>query len=236
MIKATLIARTEFNDEIAAEITGGWETDANGGEALAEFAGRACYQSWEKPNPETASNAAYLANIIKRHHLSVLEHAVATFYLTGVSRAFTHELIRHRHFSYGELSQRYVDVMEAPFISPPAILNDDTDAFGIMAEAGILAKIAYKKLTERLMLQGNSRKQAREAARAVLPNMTETRIVVTGNMRAWREFLAKRPTLEADAEMCRSAVELGKQLKHYFPNFFADMFIEPGDRETIIFV
>lgn len=236
MIKVTLIGRTDFNEDIAAEVTGGWETDAIGGEALAEFVGRACYQSWSKPNPETASNAAYLANIIAKHHFSVLEHAIATFYLTGVSRSFTHELIRHRHFSYGELSQRYVDVMDAPFISPPAILPDDTDAFGIMAEAGILAKIAYKKLTERLTLQGQSRKQAREAARAVLPNMTETRMVVTGNIRAWREFLDKRATLEADAEMCRSAVEIGKQLKHYFPNFFADMVIVLGERETIEFV
>ena len=85
-----------------------WSTDADGGEALAEFAGRACYQSWSKPNPRTATNAGYLRHILEVGHLSVLEHGSVTFYLTGVSRSLTHELIRHRHFSYSQLSQRYV--------------------------------------------------------------------------------------------------------------------------------
>src|SRR5262245_62842939 len=85
-----------------------WSTDADGGEALAEFAGRACYQSWSKPNPATATNATYLAHILEVGHLSVLEHGTATFYLTGVSRSLSHEFVRHRHFSYSQLSQRYV--------------------------------------------------------------------------------------------------------------------------------
>src|SRR3954454_13546884 len=77
-----------------------WDTDAEGGEALAEFAGRACYQSWSKPNPSTSTNAGYLRHILEVGHLSVLEHGSVTFYLTGISRSLTHELIRHRHFSY----------------------------------------------------------------------------------------------------------------------------------------
>ena len=52
-----------------------WETDADGGQALAEFAGRACYQSWDKPNPATATNQGYLRHILEVGHLSVLEHA-----------------------------------------------------------------------------------------------------------------------------------------------------------------
>ena len=77
-----LIAWTHFEppDDV------GWSTDADGGQALAEFAGRACYQSWHKPNPATATNAGYLAHILDVGHLSVLEHGTATFYLTGVSR------------------------------------------------------------------------------------------------------------------------------------------------------
>src|SRR6266705_2597291 len=90
-----------------------WSPDAEGGEALAEFAGRACYQSWSKPNPATATNAGYLAHILDVGHLSVLEHGTVTFYFTGVSRSFTHELIRHRHFSYSQLSQRYVPERDA---------------------------------------------------------------------------------------------------------------------------
>src|SRR3712207_7558756 len=83
-----------------------WSTEAEGGEALAEFAGRACYQSWDKPNPATATNAGYLRHILEVGHLSVLEHGTVTMYLTGVSRSLTHELIRHRHFSFSQLSQR----------------------------------------------------------------------------------------------------------------------------------
>ena len=75
------------------------QTDADGGQALAEFAGRACYQSWSKPVPATATNAGYLDHILQVGHLSVLEHSSATFYITGISRSVTHELIRHRHFS-----------------------------------------------------------------------------------------------------------------------------------------
>jgi thymidylate synthase (FAD) len=61
--------------------------DAEGGQAIAEFAGRACYQSWTKPNPATATNTGYLRHILDVGHLSVLEHGTATFCLTGVSRS-----------------------------------------------------------------------------------------------------------------------------------------------------
>ena len=95
-----LIAWTQF--EAPSDIA--WDTDADGGQALAEFAGRACYESWHKPNPKTATNAGYLRHILEVGHLSVIEHATATFYITGVSRSLTHELIRHRHFSFSQLS------------------------------------------------------------------------------------------------------------------------------------
>src|SRR4051794_31644263 len=90
-----LIAKTEFTTPVGVP----WTTDADGGQALAEFAGRACYQSWGKPNPATATNAGYLRHILEVGHLSVLEHGTVSFYLTGISRSLTHELIRHRHFS-----------------------------------------------------------------------------------------------------------------------------------------
>ena len=109
-----LIAWTHFEapDDVP------WSTDADGGQALAEFAGRACYQSWNKPNPATATNAGYLRHILEVGHLSVLEHGAVTFYFTGVSRSFTHELIRHRHFSYSQLSQRYVPERDAAMVEP----------------------------------------------------------------------------------------------------------------------
>src|SRR5215217_7539159 len=81
-LRVQLVAKTEFVPP--ADVP--WSTDADGGQALAEFAGRACYQSWSKPNPSTASNAGYLRHILEVGHLSVLEHCVVTFYITGISR------------------------------------------------------------------------------------------------------------------------------------------------------
>ena len=75
-LQVQVIGYTHF--EPPAEVP--WETDAVGGEALAEFAGRACYQSWSKPNPSTATNAGYLRHILEVGHLSVLEHGSVTFY------------------------------------------------------------------------------------------------------------------------------------------------------------
>src|SRR5438067_6939774 len=177
-----------------------WSTDAQGGQALAEFAGRACYQSWNKPNPATATNAGYLAHILEVGHLSVLEHGTVTMYFAGVSRSFTHELIRHRHFSYSQLSQRYVPERTAAMVEPD-VIAEDPQLHKMFVEATDASVRAYNELLEvlesRLATVENAtlpRKQSRQGARAVLPNATETRIVVTGNYRAWRHFIAMRAT------------------------------------------
>jgi len=205
-----------------------WSTDAEGGQALAEFAGRACYQSWHKPNPATATNAGYLRHILEVGHLSVLEHGTVTFYLTGVSRSLTHELIRHRHFSYSQLSQRYVPERDAAMVEP-AVIAEDPELHKVFVEATEASVRAYNELLEGLERKfadvGNAtlrRKQARQAARAVLPNATETRIVVTGNYRAWRHFIAMRATEHADVEIRAVAVECLRQLQRVAPNVFSD--------------
>ncbi|MEU1885724.1 FAD-dependent thymidylate synthase [Micromonospora sp. WMMD987] len=222
-----LIAWTQFQapDDVP------WSTDAEGGQALAEFAGRACYQSWSKPNPATATNAGYLAHILEVGHLSVLEHGSVTFYFTGVSRSFTHELIRHRHFSYSQLSQRYVPERDAAMVEP-AVIADDPELHKRFVEAAEASVRAYTELLEgleqRFADEPNPtlrRKQARQAARAVLPNATETRIVVTGNYRAWRHFIGMRATEHADVEIRELAVECLRQLQRVAPNVFADFVV-----------
>jgi thymidylate synthase (FAD) len=235
-VKATLIGFTSFN-EVAAEKLTGWTTDTHSGQALVEFAGRACYQSWEKPNPETATNKAYIANILAQRHYSVLEHASATFYITGVSRSLTHELIRHRHLSYSELSQRFVNVEEAALVLPPAIPDDDEETLKDLAWLNVQAREVYKRLADTLLQRGKTRKQAREAARAVMPNALETRIVVTGNYRAWRHFLEMRGSEHADAEIRRLAVDIAWQFKQFAPNVFQDLHLRVGEdgSETLYF-
>jgi thymidylate synthase (FAD) len=205
-----------------------WSTDAEGGQALAEFAGRACYQSWHKPNPATATNAGYLRHILEVGHLSVLEHGTATFYLTGLSRSCTHELIRHRHFSYSQLSQRFVPERDAAMVEP-AVIAEDPELHKRFVAATEAALQAYDELLaglERKFADVPSatlrRKQARQAARSVLPNATETRIVVTGNYRAWRHFVAMRATEHADVEIRAVAVACLRELQRVAPNVFND--------------
>src|ERR1700754_3256171 len=136
-----LVAKTEF---VAPEGVP-WSTDAEGGAALAEFAGRACYQSWKKPNPATATNAGYLRHILEVGHLSVLEHGTVSFYLTGVSRSLTHELIRHRHFSYSQLSQRYVPGRGSVLVEPEVIAADP-ELHAVFVETTEAAEKAYDQL------------------------------------------------------------------------------------------
>jgi thymidylate synthase (FAD) len=222
--KVQLIGKTEFFPPGDVE----WSTDTDGGQALAEFAGRACYQSWRKPNPATATNAGYLRHILDVGHLSVLEHGSVTFYITGISRSLTHELIRHRHFSYSQLSQRYVPERDAAMVEPD-VIADDPELHAKFLEAADASVAAYNALLEALQEKFADepkatlrRKQARQAARAVLPNATETRIVVTGNYRAWRHFVAMRASEHADVEIRALAVECLRQLQKAAPNVFGD--------------
>lgn len=229
-----LIGWMEFDSELAEYLTG-WETDADGGQALAEFAGRACYQSWSKPNPATATNFGYLRHIIDMEHLSVLEHGVASFYLTGVSRSFGYEIIRHRHTSKSQLSQRYVPVEDLEegdpqygVIIPPAYRGRRSQTHAVLVDY-IGALGTYNALVEADLREAEQAgkpkklKEAREAARSVLPNCAETRIVITGNFLAWRELIAKRATVHADAEMREVTVMIAKVLKARFPSAFQDM-------------
>lgn len=223
-LRVQLIAKTEFS----APPDVGWSTEADGGEALLEFAGRACYQSWSKTNPRTADNADYLRHIIDVGHFSVLEHASVSFYITGISRSCSHELIRHRHFSYSQLSQRYVPDLDARVVVPPGI-DTSPDLRARFIAAADASHAAYTDLLARLEAafaeEPNAvlrRKQARQAARAVLPNATETRIVVTGNYRAWRHFIAMRASEHADVEIRGLAIECLRQLAAIAPSVFTD--------------
>ena len=82
-LRVQVIAQTQFS--APADVP--WDTDADGGQALAEFAGRACYQAWDKPNPATATNEGYLRHILEVGHLAVLEHGTVSMYVSGISRS-----------------------------------------------------------------------------------------------------------------------------------------------------
>jgi thymidylate synthase (FAD) len=224
-LRVQIVAQTQF--EPPADL--GWESDADGGQALAEFAGRACYQAWDKPNPATATNAGYLRHILEVGHLAVLEHASVSMYVTGISRSLAQELTRHRHFSFSQLSQRYVARDAATFVEPPVIAEDPElhERFVAAADAALAAhRGLLDGLEQKFAGVPNAtlrRKQALQAANSVLPTATETRLVVTGNYRAWRHFVAMRASEQADVELRRLALaclrELQRTAGHVFQDF-----------------
>ena len=223
--KVTVLSRPAFSTPEHLPVQ--WQGDSTDGERLAEFAGRLCYMS--QHNPANRSTRDYLENIKKQGHGSVLEHANYSLLLEGVSRSLTHELVRHRAgFAYSQLSQRYVDESDASFVVPPAIAGDELleGAWRTQIEG---AQAAYVALVAQLMERYgwvadkvHRRKMAREAARGVLPNSTETKIVVTGNARAWRTMLELRSSEGAELEIRRLAVMVLRVLQLEAPGFFSD--------------
>ncbi|HEX5727307.1 MAG TPA: FAD-dependent thymidylate synthase [Longimicrobiaceae bacterium] len=234
--RVSLLARQQFM--IPPHIN--WRSDSDvAGEALTEFAGRLCYLSFgedagleggHKTIPGRTTNEAYLGNILEVKHGSVLEHAVWSFLIEGVSRSLTHELVRHRAgFGFSQLSQRYVDESNIGFVLPPEI-DKDTPEFEIWEEACAASLEAYRRLLDALRERvGDSgpvtmrKKRARQAARSVLPNSAETKIVVTGNARAWRHFCEMRGSGTAEVEIRRLAVAVLRALQEEAPHIFRDM-------------
>lgn len=220
-----LLARPSFTEPEHLPVN--WLGESTDGERLAEFAGRLCYMS--QRNPANRSTRDYLQNIKKQGHGSVLEHACFSILIEGVSRSLTHELVRHRAgFAYSQLSQRYVDESEAHFVVPPAIIGDEALEQAWRDEVEH-AQRRYVELVDALMARYgwvadkvHRRKMAREAARGVLPNSTETKIVVTANARAWRTMLELRAGEGAELEIRRLAVALIRLLQKEAPAFFDD--------------
>ena len=223
--RITILARPTFSEP--AHLPVAWLGESTDGERLAEFAGRLCYMS--QKNPASRATRDYLENIKRQGHGSVLEHASYSLLVEGVSRSLTHELVRHRAgFAYSQLSQRYVDESEASFVMPPAIIGDETLS-AAWREQMESAQRAYVTLVDQLMQRYawvsdkiHRRKMAREAARGVLPNSTETKIVVSANARAWRTMLELRCSEGAEFEIRRCAVAMLRLLQGEAPGFFSD--------------
>jgi len=210
-----------------------WQSDTEvAGEYLSEVAGRVCYMSFAKPRP--GGNKAYLEHILEVGHGSVLEHAVWNFLFTGISRTCTHELIRHRAgFGYSQLSQRYVDESVAEYVAPDCIA-DDPELHKLWLDAVAHAHESYVKLTQKLQEKFEAepdrtmrRKLARQAARSVLPNATETKIFVTANSRALRHFIELRGSQHAEPEIRKLAVQVLRVMQAEAPNLFGDYQLVP---------
>ncbi len=215
-----------------------WQSDSEvASEVLCETAGRICYMSFAKPRP--GGNQAYLHNIKESGHGSVLEHAVWNLLVTGVSRSLTHELIRHRAgVSPSQLSQRYVDESVAEYVEP-GIIAADPELHALWRESIEHSHRAYCRLAEALAARiaadpataalpaTDRRKAARQAARSVLPNATETKIFLTANARALRHFVEMRGNRHAEPEIRQLAVAVLRRMQQEAPHLFNDYQLTP---------
>lgn len=184
-------------------------------ENLIEAAGRTCYDTGDRAGADSA--AKFIRMLIRRGHVSVLEHAAATFRIRGVSRALTHQLVRHRLASYSQRSQRYVSEAGFPYVTPPSVAQN-ADGHPVFDDAVENARAAYEKLIGMGV--------PREDARFVLPNATATEIVMTANFREWRHIIKLRGEANAQWEIRKLVVMILKTLQKRAPTVFGDFVVD----------
>jgi thymidylate synthase (FAD) len=181
-----------------------------GPQGLLEHAGRTCYRSLSRGQP-----GRFLQARISEGHESLVEHASVSFEISGISRACSHQLVRHRIASYSQESQRYVAMDGPEFVVPPAI-RENPEALAAWDEFMAQVPETYRRLR-----QAGVRK---EDARFILPNATATRIVVTMNLRALRHFFTVRCDRAAQWEIRTLALEMLRQVHSLAPSAFEDLY------------
>lgn len=223
---------------------------------LCKFAGQLCYLSFGQKRTKNAEAAKYLDHIKDSGHGSVFEHANYTFIFWGIDRAVTHELVRHRAgFGFSQVSQRYCDGKTLRFVERPeyqverlpaemrdglawktgkqhedfevlvetALSRYESRAYNLATSAELAhPMLAAQKATDR-------RKRMNQVARECLPNCTEAPIVVTGNARAWRNFVDQRANAHADIPIRELAVKTLRCLHYASPLIFGDYEIRTED-------
>ena len=179
-------------------------------QSLLELAGRTCYRSSARGEP-----GRFLKARIREGHESIIEHASVTFDIRGISRACSHQLVRHRIASYSQESQRYVDMSAPEFVVPPSVADNPQAMVVWQRFAGQVAEI-YQQLRDLGV--------RKEDARFVLPNATATRIIVTMNYRSLRHFFSVRCDKAAQWEIRDLALEMLRQVHALAPAVFDDLY------------
>ena len=178
-------------------------------EELLEHAGRVCYRSESRGDP-----GRFLQNRVREGHESIIEHASATFEISGISRACSHQLVRHRLASYSQESQRYVDMSDPEWALPPSI-SENSEALGVWNQFADQATIAYRALREMGV--------RKEDARFLLPNAAATRIIVTMNFRELRHLFRVRGDRAAQWEIRALAQRMLALVHDEAPAIFEDL-------------
>lgn len=216
------------------------------GAALCKFAGQTCYLSFGEKRTRNSPDEVkhYFDNIKKSGHGSVLEHAYYSMVVWGVDRAFSHEMVRHRAgWAYSQLSQRYVDGKTLRFVERPEY-QDDAGLHASFegwiddaaSEYNTRAQMLTRKIRDQLekMPPTDRRKAVNQAARNCLPNETETAVVLTGNVRAWRHVLEMRASQHADLPISQVMTRAYEILKAASPVLFDDYEVETRNNRMSI--
>ncbi|HOE19430.1 MAG TPA: FAD-dependent thymidylate synthase [Spirochaetota bacterium] len=184
-------------------------------EKLIEEAGRTCYLSLDRITEGSETN--FIRRCIINGHHSILEHASASFRVLGASRAFTHQMVRHRLASFSQQSQRYVNEEEFNYIIPPLIADND-EAKKLYMQFMDNARKTYKNL--------RSMHIKKEDARFVLPNALESQIVISANFREWRHVFSLRLEKAAQWEIRNVCIQMLAILQKEAPSVFGDFIVD----------
>lgn len=162
----------------------------------------------------------FVTSIMDSGHTSPIEHVSFTFAIGGVSRALTHQLVRHRIASYSQQSQRYVDGSHFDYIMPPAIARNPEAAEQFMQLMETIGA-GYRDLKRLLESEGRKGSRANEDARFVLPQAAATNIVVTMNCRSLLNFFEHRCCNRAQWEIRHVAEAMLERCREVLPAIFA---------------
>jgi len=210
------------------------DPSASDADLLVEFGGRVCYNSFGH-NQGRRSTAAYVENILENQHGSVLEHAVWSLLIADISRGLSHELVRHRQFSFSQQSSRYVTARREAVLPPQLdalpslqatwvkLVTEEFEAQEYLVRWYEVKDSITQTTTESVAQNTARRKRAKEVGRSAMPTAAVTRLLMTGNARAWRWFLEVRGSLAAEPEIRRLACSLLPVFIAESPFLFGDM-------------
>jgi len=187
-------------------------TDGLGGaEGLIEWAGRICYRSRAA---DREARIKFIQGRLQAGHESIIEHASASFEISGISRACSHQLVRHRLASFSQESQRYVDMSKPEWVVPPTVSQAGPAVLAVWQGALRQVQSAYQALREKGV--------PKEDARFLLPNATATRMIMTANFREWLHIIRLRLSRQAQWEIREVAALVLLQLHNYYPAVFGE--------------
>lgn len=212
-----------------------FQTDApSDAETLVEFAGRVCYRSFlpglnKNVEKIRSGNLAYISNILKSKHGSVIEHASDTYAIHNVSRIITHELVRHRHASYSQESMRFVRLDDLRlyfpniFTSHPRADEIRIKFFSKAVQDELFAAEMVKLVgLDAPGLPFGEKKKLTSAIRRLAPDGMATTLIMTSNHRNWRHLIEARTSRHAEEEIRIVFEQIFEDLKNRYPNLYCD--------------